>query len=182
MEMNGIPEPVKHRASMNPRQNSSRRRPGVKLFWRKWMVVVTWGIIAAGVSMAVLPETMNRFFSLLFFFIPDHYISFGEPASGYITFAHGMLGSATAGWGIAMLGVLYGSFREGSRKAWQAIAYSVAVWFTLNTAVSFVYGLWQNAILNLIIAELYVIPLFATFRQFFGKSEAAATQSRKKSQ
>lgn len=119
--------------------------------------------------MAVLPETMNRFFSLLFFFIPDHYISFGEPASGYITFAHGMLGSATAGWGIAMLGVLYGSFREGSRNAWQAIAYSVAVWFSLSTSISFVHGLWQNAILNLIIAELYVIPLFATFRQFFKK-------------
>lgn len=146
------------------------------------MVASSWGVIATGIAMVILPDVMNRFFSLLFFSATDHYPSFGEAASGYITFAHGLVGSVMAGWGVALLGVLYGPFRSGSREGWLAVAYSVALWFTLDTSVSLINGLWQNALLNLVIAELYVIPLVATFKRFFGKPEAAATQSRKKSQ
>jgi len=166
---------------MQHRQSASRRRPVEKLFWWKWMVVSSWGVIAAGIAMVVLPETMNRFFSLLFYNATDYYPSFGESASGYITFAHGVLGSVMAGWGVALLGVLYGPFRSGNPDGWRSVAYSVALWFLLETFVSLSYGLWQNALLNLIIAELYIIPLVATFRQFFGKAGATA-QSRKKSQ
>jgi len=179
--MNVLPEHFVKWLSMKPRQGTSRRRPGVKLFWWKWMVVSSWGVIVAGIAMVVLPDVMNRFFSLLFYNVTDHYTSFGESASGYITFTHGVLGSVMAGWGVALLGVLYGPFRSGNPEGWRSVAYSVALWFSLDTSVSLAYGLWQNALLNLIIAELYIIPLVATFRQFFGKAGATA-QSRKKSQ
>lgn len=159
---------------MQHRQSASRRRPGVKLFWWKWMVVSSWGVIAAGIAMVVLPDVMNRFFSLLFYNATDYYPSFGESASGYITFAHGVLGSVMAGWGVALLGVLHGQFRKGQRDGWLAIACSVALWFALDTAVSLIYGLWQNALLNLVVAELYIIPLVATFRQFFSKQRRSS--------
>ncbi|MCF8287872.1 MAG: hypothetical protein K9I59_07425 [Chlorobium sp.] len=179
--MNVLPEHIKQQVTMKPRQSISRSRPGGRHFWWQWMVFASWGVIATGLAMVVLPDVMNRFFSLLFFSVKDHYPSFGKPASDYITFAHGMLGSVMAGWGVALLGVLYGPFRSGSPDGWRSVAYSVILWFALDTSVSLAYGLWQNALLNLIIAELYVIPLVATFRQFFEKS-GATTQSRKKSQ
>lgn len=155
---------------MKRRKSSPRRRTGINQFWLKWMVLSSWIIIASGMAMVLLPDVMNGFFSQLFFFIPDRFTGFGAEAEAYVTFTHGVVGAVMAGWGVSLMAVLYGPFRNGNRDGWIAIASSVTVWFILDTTLSLVHGFWQNALLNLAILQLYAIPLAATRRSFFGKN------------
>jgi hypothetical protein len=40
------------------------------------------------------------------------------------------------------------------------------VWFVLDTALSLVSGFWPNAVLNVVLAVLFAVPLAATYRVF----------------
>jgi hypothetical protein len=139
------------------------------MFWWKWMASVSWAIIAAGAAMVFLPEAAAGSISQLLYFVPDRFSEFDEQAARYIRFAHSVVGAVMAGWGVSFLGLLYGPFRNGSRNGWITLAASVTVWFGLDTTVSILLGFWQNAVLNFIIADLYAIPLAATYRWFFRK-------------
>jgi hypothetical protein len=137
---------------------------GKALFWWLWLVVVAGGVVAAGLVMVLAPGLTRRLFSLLIFASLDTIDGFGAPAPAYITLAHGVLGAVLVGWGAALLLILLGPFRRGSREAWFTCAVSLAAWFVSDTMVSLANGYWQNAALNAVIAILFAVPLAATYR------------------
>lgn len=136
------------------------------LFWWRWLVVVTIGVMLFGISMVLAPGLVLQAFSLLFYSSLQHISSFGEPAVAYITLSHGVLGAVMFGWGAALIYVLFGSFRGGNMQGWQTLTISLSAWFVPDTLFSLWTGFWQNAVLNLVFAVLFAIPLAATYKAF----------------
>ncbi len=66
------------------------------------------------------------------------------------------------GWGVALLCILLGPFRRGSREAWLTLVVSLAAWLIPDTTLSLWSGFWQNAVLNVVLAVLFAVPLAAT--------------------
>ena len=70
-----------------------------------------------GIGMIVVPELIRQAFSFLVFAARDTIqYRFSAPAVGYVTLVHAALGAVMFGWGAALLLVLLGPFRRGSRK------------------------------------------------------------------
>ena len=118
------------------------------LFWWRWLVVVTLGVLLFGIPLIVAPGFTRRFFGLLLFSSPESLATFGAPAVAYITLVHGVLGAVMVGWGVALLFVLLGPFRHRSKQGWLALVVSLLAWFVLDTALSLWSGFWQNAALS----------------------------------
>jgi hypothetical protein len=142
---------------------------GKVLFWWLWLVVVSGGVMVAGLVMVLAPGLTRRLFSLLVFASPETIDGFGALPARYIALTHGVLGAVMVGWGAVLLLLLIGPFRRGSREAWVTVAVSVTAWFMLDTAFSLVTGFWQNAVLNIVVAVLFAVPLSATYRACQGR-------------
>jgi hypothetical protein len=135
---------------------------GPARFWWRWLSVVTAGVSLLGLGMVVAPSLTQQAFGLLLFSSARSIPAFGEPAVSYLALVHGVLGAVMFGWGVALLCVVLGPLRRGSREAWLTVAASVAAWFVPDTIVSVSSGFWRNAVLNVLVAVLLVIPLIAT--------------------
>ena len=142
------------------------QNPPQFFFWWRWLIVATIGVMLVGISMVVAPAITRQLFGLLLFSSSESLSTFGAPAVAYITLVHGVLGAVMFGWGVALLFVLLGPFRRGSREGWLTLAVSVLAWFVPDTAFSLWSGFWQNAALNVVFAVLFAVPLGATYHAF----------------
>lgn len=127
--------------------------------------MVTVGVIAFGLLLVVAPGMGRQGFSLLVFSSADRISEFGSEAASYIELAHAVMGSVMIGWGAALLLVLRGPMRRNLPEVLKIFAVSLLVWFIPDTIFSIASGFWQNAILNLVFAILFLIPLTALYRQ-----------------
>ena len=135
-------------------------------FWRYWLIVAALGVAAFGAVLVVAPALGRRIFGLLVFSSPSGIEALGASATPYITLVHGVLGAVMVGWAITLLFIAIGPFGRGSWDGWLAIAVSLSAWFVADTAFSLWTGFWPNAVLNLVVATLFAIPLAATYRSF----------------
>ncbi len=142
-----------------------RPSTGASGFWLTWLAVVTVGVIAFGLLLVVAPGMGRQGFSLLVFSSADRTSEFGSEAASYIELAHAVMGSVMVGWGAALLLVLRGPMRRNLPEGLKIFAVSLLVWFIPDTTFSIASGFWQNAILNLVFAILFLIPLTALYRQ-----------------
>ncbi len=136
------------------------------LFWWRWLLVAALATGVFGLSMVLLPDTMQLFFNLLMFGTTWQPPEFGAPERGYIGFVCGVLGAVLAGWALMIVLALLGPFRRGDKEGWQLIALPLALWFVVDTTWSLATGYWQNAALNCIFALAYAVPLAATWKRF----------------
>jgi len=136
------------------------------LFWWRWLLVAALATGFFGLSMALLPDTVQLFFNLLIFGTTWQPPEFGAPAGGYIGFVYGVLGAVLAGWALMIVLALFGPFRRGDKEGWLLIALPLALWFVVDTTWSLATGYWQNAALNCVFALAYVVPLAATWKRF----------------
>ncbi|MGD0858235.1 MAG: hypothetical protein ABR912_02840 [Terracidiphilus sp.] len=143
------------------------------LFWWSWLLVVTSGVLLFGIAMFAAPELTRQSFGLLLFSSSASIDNFGGPAVAYIALVHGVLGAVMCGWSAALLFVLLGPFRRGSKESWRTLFISLLAWFVPDTVFSLWSGFWQNAVLNAVLAALFAMPLAATHRTFvpFGERE-----------
>jgi hypothetical protein len=81
-----------------------------------------------------------------------------------------VLGAVMVGWATALLMVVLGPFARRSRLAWSTVAVSLAGWFLVDTSLSLASGHWPNAVLNVVLAVLFAVPLAATFGAFHRQS------------
>ena len=133
--------------------------------WFYWLLLVVVGVMLAGISMILAPGLIRQTFSSLLYASAGAIDSdFNAPAIAYVTLLHGVLGAVMFGWGAALLLVLLGPLRRGSREGWTIFAVSLVAWFVPDTLFSLWTGFWQNATLNLLSALLFAIPLVATFK------------------
>jgi len=149
------------------------------LFWWRWLIVTTVVVLIFSIAMVVMPVPVLRMFSLLYYSSPEGIASFGAPAVAFVMFLQGILGAVMFGWSAALLLVLLGSFRRGSREGWMIMSASLAAWFIPDTTFSLWSGFWQNAVLNFVLLVFFAIPLGATYRTFFQKERSDFEAGRK---
>jgi hypothetical protein len=144
--------------------NTQTARPTTpSSFWWRWLIVAAVFIIVTGLSMVMVPEPVSRMFGTILS-VPQ---SEDMAARAYLLLFQGVLGGTMAGWGMAFLLTLLGSFRRGAKEGWTTIAASLATWFILDSSFSLWTGFWMNAVLNTAFLVLFVIPLAGTYRKFF---------------
>ena len=132
--------------------------------WVVWLTVVSAGVMLFGLVLVLAPVVAQRGFSLLIYADPERISSFGAEAVNYIGLTHAVLGGVMFGWGLALLLIVRRLFARGSKLGWQLISFSVVAWFVADTFYSLSYGFWQNAVLNLVFAVLFAVPLLASYR------------------
>lgn len=136
------------------------------IFWWEWLIITTWGVLAFGLSMVILPGRTQKVFNYIYFSSPQGRPVFSENAVAYITFISAVLGAVMFAWSITFLYVLYGPFRRGEKEGWRTLTVSLIAWFIPDTAFSLWSGFWQNAILNILLLALFAVPLVATRNMF----------------
>ncbi len=135
-------------------------------FWTGWLTVVNLAVMVFGLSLVLSPALAQLGFSLLVYGDTMRTAEFGPEAVKYMSLAHAVLGAVMFGWGTALLLVARGPFARGAMEGWNITAVSILVWFIPDTSFSLLSGFWQNAVLNLVFAALYLLPLTATYRVF----------------
>ena len=135
-------------------------------FWKRWLVAATSAVALFGLALAVVPAFGRTVFGLLIFGATSGIDALGVSVAPYITLLHGVLGAVMFGWAIALLFVVLGPFARGERDGWLILAVSLAAWFVPDTVLSLWMGFWPNAVLNIALAALFVVPLAATFGAF----------------
>lgn len=136
------------------------------LFWWRWLVITTCGVLVFGLSMVIFPGPTQRVFNYVYLSSPAGRPLFSENAVAYITFISAVLGAVMFAWSITFLYVLYGPFRRGEKEGWRTLAVSLTAWFIPDTSFSLWSGFWQNAILNILLLSLFAVPLVATHSMF----------------
>jgi hypothetical protein len=129
-------------------------------FWQRWLFTVSIGITAFGVFMAFFNRTEV-------FNIFNHQIdpvfwddaSVPETASQFQGWLYGVWGATVAGWGLMVAFLTHYPFRTRKIWAWNAIVFSLGVWYLLDTGISLFFGVIFNAGFNTLLALLLVPPL-----------------------
>lgn len=140
-------------------------------FWCKWMVVVAWIVIATGFELAFLNQTflfapINDAVNAAFWgamVVPD-------TVQSYQQLVYGLFGSVTVGWGVMILFIVNHAFSKREQWAWKAIAYSVAIWYVLDTGFNLWFGTMAFVIINTVLLAALVPPMFATARTFTSRT------------
>jgi hypothetical protein len=114
-----------------------------------------------GLFFLLFPDLTVRGFSLIFYSNVSKMSGFGEESVSYIKLIHAVLGATMIGWGGLILMVLLTTFRQNLAIGCKTIAFSALAWFIPDTTYSLIAGFWQNAVLNLLFALLFAIPLVA---------------------
>lgn len=131
-------------------------------FWQRWLVWASASTVLLGVSLVFfdtrllpgLPEAINE--SL-----------WGAPTMPaqvvtYHRFATAVLGATIASWASVLVFVAHIPFRAREPWAWWCVLIGLVVWFPLDTAMSLYFGVWPNAIFNLLALVLLGTPLIFT--------------------
>jgi uncharacterized membrane protein YhaH (DUF805 family) len=139
-----------------------------KLFWYYWLVVAVFGVIGFGLALIFLPNLMQDFFNWFLATFANKNTAFGGEAKDYIVFVYGIVGGVMIGWGVSLLALLFGSFRQGERSGWNALALSVLGWYIFDSGFSIVSGFAGNLIFNTAFLVLFAVPLVATYKSFYG--------------
>ncbi len=138
------------------------------LFWQRWLLTVIGFIIAGGILMPLLTSAglLTAFDNLV---NPIFWAS-SEVSAAAVAFQqwiYGLVGAVMAGWGISMAFLAYYPFRQKEKWAWTGLVLSLLIWYVADTAVSLLFGVNFNAVLNTIILALFLLPLFFTRTYFF---------------
>lgn len=70
-----------------------------------------------------------------------------------------MLGATMACWALSMLLVVHFPLRKGEAWAWWCVAGSSALWFLVDTALSWHHGAWVNVAFNVTAGVMIGLPL-----------------------
>lgn len=135
-------------------------------FWSSWLFVASMGVMVFGLALVLAPGLAREGFAWLVYTDTHHISTFDADAVAYISHVHAVLGAVMFGWGVALFFIVRVLFTRGEREGWQIIAMSILAWFIPDTAFSLWSGFWHNAVLNVVVAVLFAIPLAATYRAF----------------
>jgi len=137
-------------------------------FCRRWLIALAWAMAAFGLLFAFFNQTapfdwlFNHRVNRLFF-------AEGIPQAddkAFQRWVYGVLGAVLAGWAVSMALVAHFGLRSKARWVWQCYAAGVGLWFVVDTAISIAFGMWLNALFNLILLALVAVPLWAIRKNF----------------
>lgn len=141
--------------------------PGADRSWDRVLAGAFGALIAAGALLFAAPHS----FPLAWLDAAVARAFFGSRSlSGGVAELQSWLfaveGATLVAFGVLGLAVARTAYRRRERWARNALAGAVAVWFPLDTAASLAHGVWENAVLNVVIAAVLLVPMAATWMQF----------------
>lgn len=124
-----------------------------------WLQVVLSIVLGYSLLLVVAGSTAHSLFRW-FGFGPDPSIDTAE-VRDYLRLPYMVLGAVMAGWTSSMIQLARGPLREGSSWAFANLVRSLALWFVLDTGMSFVLGHPTHALFNIPFAVALAIPLLS---------------------
>lgn len=103
-----------------------------------------------GALLVALPEATRQAFAWLLYGDAARMAAWPDEARAYVTLLHGVLGAVMIGWAVALAWL---------RRQPHAVAFSVGVWFVVDTAWSAAMGAWPNVALNSGFGLAYALAL-----------------------
>ena len=137
-------------------------------FWQAWLFVASLVIVAFGLALALFNQTapfdwlFNDRVNRAFWSSPD----VPAAAASFQQWIYGVLGATVAGWGVVIAFIARDPFARRERWAWNGLALSLLAWFIPDTALSLRFGVTVNAILNLLLFVIVLLPLAFTRQAF----------------
>ncbi len=132
-------------------------------FWVRWLLYGSVFFTAFGVVAAVAPH--SGLFDVWLAQVDRVFFGGEIPADARNLrgFMMGPLGGTIAGSYLLQAWIVAIPFKRREAWAWHAIAWSMGLWFVVDSAVSAFHGAWFNIVLiNLMPLIVFGIPLFAT--------------------
>lgn len=125
--------------------------------WIRWLEVVLVSVLAYSLLLVFAGTVAGALFSLLGFGPPD---AIDTPAvHTYLKLPYTVLGAVLAGWASTMLQLVRGPLRDGATWVVPLMGRSLALWFVLDTGMSFVLGYPTHALFNLSFGVALAVPL-----------------------
>ena len=90
----------------------------------------------------------------------------GDSVKRFQQWLYGVWGATIAGWGVFVTFIARYAFAKKERWAWHCLLTGLAVWFVLDTGISFVYQVYFNVAFNTAIFILAMLPLVFTHKEF----------------
>jgi hypothetical protein len=122
-----------------------------------WLQAALTGVFVYSLILVLAGRTAGSLFAWLGFG-PDDSID-TSAVRDYLRLPFMVLGAVMAGWSLLMMQLVRGPLRDGSRWAWLMLVQSLALWFLLDTGMSFVLGYPTHALFNVPFAVALGIPL-----------------------
>ena len=135
--------------------------PGYE-FWRKWLIADSVLILFVGaflISMSAHPDPAADPFTSLFW--KD---GISDGAGMFYAWAFGVWGATLAGWATTLMFIAVYPLKKKEAWAFYSIGLSIAIWYPLDTFISFYFGVLLNCALNTVLLVLVVVPLLAMRR------------------
>lgn len=136
-------------------------------FWARWMFGIAVLIVFFGLFMALFNGTkifdlFNDQINPVFWDRKD----ISGPAEDFQQWVYGLTGATMAGWGLMFAYLARFPFCRKERWAWNAVAFSIALWYVVDTAISIRFEVYFNAFFNTVLLVLLAVPLVLTRKEF----------------
>jgi len=138
-------------------------------FWQKWL---TWANVVTLILGVLLAFAGNSFI-----FKPHNYYTqeiffSGDAITGdmlqFKNWLFGIIGGTIAGFQLLIIFISENAFKNKEKWAYQAILYSLILWFVIDSSVSIYTGALYNVIIiNLVALFLIGLPLVMTRKVFY---------------
>ncbi len=129
-------------------------------FYRKWLNLWAWGVIAFGAILALFAFPATELPSRLFYDLIQG--SIGADPDRHFRFAMGLMGCISMGWGLTMLTCFKAAAMlegEQARQIWSGFTFAALFWFVTDSIASIYTGFPLNAVSNAVLVGLYLIPV-----------------------
>uniref|UniRef100_A0A0G4FQ90 RING-type domain-containing protein n=1 Tax=Chromera velia CCMP2878 TaxID=1169474 RepID=A0A0G4FQ90_9ALVE len=106
-----------------------------------------------GFAMVVAQGPINELFNWIIFRSRglSPILSAGSPGEDYVKFVYGITGAVIVGWMVSLYLIVSSPlWSKRDPVGWNLVGCSMASWFVLDTAMSFVTGFWPNCVLNVV--------------------------------
>jgi hypothetical protein len=129
-------------------------------FWRSWMTVWAWIVIAFGVILATGGLSATEGVSRLVYMLIGNPLP--ETLDAHHRFANALMGAVTIGWGFTLLALLRATDLLGDRAGpvWKGLLTSVLVWYVIDGYLSWATGFPMNIASNTLLLAGLLLPLW----------------------
>lgn len=131
-------------------------------FWRRWLTVWGFGVVAFGAVLtgAAFEATSGPTRVLFAILGGVQDLDLDAPQR----FSIALMGAVTLGWGLTLLVVFGAAHRLGAeaRSTWVGVTLGVLAWYVIDSALSVATGFAMNAVSNTVLLAGYLIPVLGS--------------------
>ncbi len=129
-------------------------------FWQVWLNIWSLGVILFGLVLAGAGFAATDAIAVILH-------DFMGPApfapTPSLRFGFGLMGAVTMGWGGTLLvtfKALHLLDRPRATPLWRVLVGVVLAWFAIDSTISITNGFWMNAVSNMLLTILFLIPIW----------------------